>query len=50
MTEIIRVLNTKPSLVAAALALVFGTAAVDYVRAENFYGLSVAEESPQSAG
>lgn len=50
MTEIIRVLNTKPSLVAAALALVFGTAAVDSVRAENFYGLSVAEESPQSAG
>lgn len=50
MTEIIRVLNTKPSLVAAALALVFGAAAVDSVRAENFYGLSVAEESPQSAG
>ena len=50
MTEIIRVLNTKPSLVAAALALVFGTVAVDSVRAENFYGLSVAEESPQSAG
>ena len=50
MTEIIRVLNTKPSLVAAALALVFWTAAVDSVRAENFYGLSVAEESPQSAG
>ncbi len=50
MTEIIRVLNTKPSLVAAAFALVFGTVAVDSVRAENFYGLSVAEESPQSAG
>lgn len=50
MTEIIRVLNTKPSLVAAALALVFGTSAVDTARAENFYGLSVAEESPQSAG
>lgn len=50
MIEIIRVLNTKPSLLAAALALVFGTSAVDSVRAENFYGLSVAEESPQSAG
>lgn len=50
MVEIIRALNTKPSLVAAALALAFGTAAVDSVSAENFYGLSVAEESPQSAG
>lgn len=50
MTEIIRVLNTKPSLVAAALALAFGTAGIESVRAENFYGLSVAEESPQSAG
>lgn len=50
MLEIIRALNTKPSLLAAALALVFGTSAVDSVRAENFYGLSVAEESPQSAG
>lgn len=50
MAEIIRVLSTKPSLVAAALALAFGTLTVDSVRAENFYGLSVAEESPQSAG
>lgn len=50
MAEIIRVLNTKPSLVAAALAFALGTLAVDTVRAENFYGLSVAEESPQSAG
>lgn len=50
MAEKLRVLNTGPSLVAAALALVFGIAAVDSVRAENFYGLSVAEESPQSAG
>ena len=50
MAEKFRVLNTGPSLVAAALALAFGTAGIDSARAENFYGLSVAEESPQSAG
>ena len=50
MAQKFRVLNTGPSLVAAALALAFGTAGIDSVRAENFYGLSVAEESPQSAG
>ena len=50
MAEKLRVLNTGPSLVAAALALAFGTSGIDSARAENFYGLSVAEESPQSAG
>ena len=50
MAEKLRMLNTGPSLVAAALALAFGTAGIESVRAENFYGLSVAEESPQSAG
>lgn len=50
MAEKLRVLNTGPSLVAAAIALAFGTAGIESVRAENFYGLSVAEESPQSAG
>lgn len=50
MTKKYLVHQTGPSLAAAAIALAFGTSAVESAGAENFYGLSVAQETPQSAG
>ena len=50
MTKKYLVHQTGPSLAAAAIALAFGTSAVESAGAENFYGLSVALETPQSAG
>lgn len=48
MTKKYLVHQTGPSLVAAAIALAFGTSAVESAGAENFYGLSVAKETSQS--